>query len=185
MNSLFAALLICGAFVAPSRALEVKGVAVPDSAEVSGKKLTLNGAGVRRKVVFNVYVGALYLEEQSADGVVIIRQDKTRRMELTFLRNVDSAAISEAIEKGFAKNAADTLPALKARLADFRKLIPDLRKGDKLALTYAPGQGLAVEYNGKPAGSIPGKDFSDALFSVWLGGYPADNSLRTALLSRK
>jgi hypothetical protein len=163
--------------------MAVKGIAVPAVAEAAGKKLVLNGAGGRVKVVFNVYVGALYLEERSSDAADIINQDKTRRMEMTFLRNVDSAAIGEAIEKGFNSNSAAALPALKARLSDFRKLIPDLRKGDRLVFTYSPAAGLIIEHNGKQTGSIPGADFAAALFASWLGDNPADKNLKKTLLS--
>ena len=40
--------------------IDVEGVKVEDSATVAGVKLTLNGAGVRYKGPFKVYVAELY-----------------------------------------------------------------------------------------------------------------------------
>ena len=40
---------------------DVAGVDVPDTLSVEGKTLQLNGAGIRKKFVVKVYVGALYV----------------------------------------------------------------------------------------------------------------------------
>ena len=166
-------------------AMEIKGIGVPATVEIAGKKLVLNGAGLRTKMIFKVYVGALFLERKTSSAAEIISQDKARRMELTFLRNLDSGAITDAVEKGFARNPAFPKKELDARLANFRKLIADLKKSDRLSFTYVPGEGLDISCNGKSVGSVPGKDFADALFAVWLGDSPADKNLRRALLDVK
>lgn len=66
-----------------------------------------------------------------------------------------------------------------------KKNIPDVKKGkkgDRLLFVYRPGAGLEVQANGRPLGSIEGKDFSDALFRVWLGGKVSDKTLKKGLL---
>jgi len=40
---------------------EVAGVKMPDTVTVEGKTLKLNGMGLRKKVMFKVYVAGLYL----------------------------------------------------------------------------------------------------------------------------
>ena len=42
-------------------ALEVEGVDIPETMAVQDMQLRLNGAGIRSKFFFNLYVGALYL----------------------------------------------------------------------------------------------------------------------------
>ena len=54
-------LLLCGA----AQAAEVEGVKLADKVQVGGAELVLNGAGVRTRVFFKVYVGALYLRAKS------------------------------------------------------------------------------------------------------------------------
>ena len=46
---------------AAAAAAEVGGVKLDDKASVGGKELVLNGAGVRTRAIFKVYVGSLYL----------------------------------------------------------------------------------------------------------------------------
>jgi hypothetical protein len=173
--------LPCGLFAAGGgRAL--KGVTMPDSLQLYGKTLALNGMGLRTKMIFKVYVAGLYLENASRDGMAIAASEQLKRMDLVFLRSVGGATVANAISEGFDNNAARELPALKERIARFGKLIPDVKKGDELDFIYRPGGGLEVQSGGKPLGVIEGKDFADALFRVWLGAKPADKALKAGLL---
>lgn len=160
----------------------LKGVSMPAAMEFEGKKLELNGMGLRTKVVFKVYVAGLYLEKTSRDGMAIAASEQLKRIELVFLRSVDGADVAKAIADGFTNNAGPVLPALAERIAKFEKLIPDVKKGDKLIFSYRPGTGLDLQANGNILGSIEGKDFADALFRVWLGPKPSDKALKNGLL---
>jgi len=55
-----------------------------------------------------------------------------------------------------------------------RKALPesDQGEGDGIVITYVPGRGTIVTAKGAEKGIIEGKDFADALFSVWLGRNP-------------
>jgi hypothetical protein len=172
--------LPCGPAAAGERTL--KGVAMPETIQLDAKTLALNGMGLRTKVVFKVYVAGLYLEKGSRDGLEIASSEQAKRMDLVFLRSVDGATVAKAISEGFDNNAAKELPALKARIERFGKLIPDVKKGDRLSFIYRPGAGLEVQAGGKTAGVIEGKDFADALMRVWLGEKPADKALKAGLL---
>lgn len=160
----------------------LNGVSMPLAMQMDGKALRLNGMGLRMKVVFKVYVGGLYLERNSRDGIEIASSEQVKRMELVFLRGVSGEDVSGAIADGFKNNAGPSLPALADRIEKFRKLIPDVKKGDRLLFVYRPGAGLEVQANGKALGSIEGKDFSDALFRVWLGEKVSDKNLKKGLL---
>jgi len=162
--------------------MTLKGVSMPAAMQLEGKKLELNGMGLRTKVVFKVYVAGLYLEKTSRDGMEIAASEQLKRMELVFLRGVDGADVAKAIADGFVNNSGPVLPALKDRIAKFGALIPDVKKGDKLLFLYRPGGGIELQANGKTTGSVEGKDFADALFRVWLGPKPSDKALKNGLL---
>jgi hypothetical protein len=71
--------------------------------------------------------------------------------------------------------------ALRQRLNVFKAAIPDLKEKEHLTFTYIPGRGTVI--GGKATETvIPGKDFADALFSVWLGNSPVDGALKKGLL---
>jgi chalcone isomerase-like protein len=163
---------------------EVAGVRLPERVQVGEKELVLNGMGLRTRTIFDVkvYVAGLYLENRSRDAAQVISSEAVKRVELTFLRDLDRSRITDAIAEGFEQNSKADMPRLQARLQQLQKLIPDVKKGNELQITYVPGQGTAVSVKGVEKGVIEGKDFADALFSVWLGRDPVDKELKKALL---
>jgi hypothetical protein len=164
------------------QAKEVAGVSLPETTPVDGKNLKLNGMGLRKKMVFKVYVAGLYLETPSKEAAAVISSDQIKRIQLSILRSLSTAQINEAINEGFEKNSSAQMPALKARLDRLNAMIPNVEKGDQILLTYVPGRGTVVSAKNVEKGVIEGKDFADALFSVWLGGNPIQEDLKKALL---
>jgi hypothetical protein len=153
-----------------------------DEVTVDGQALKLNGMGLRTKFVINVYVAGLYVENVSKDAASILKADETRRVDMRMLRDLDQKAIVEAIRAGFEKNSGAQMGALKERLDKLCALIPaTIKDGQTLTLTYVPGKGTSVVGAGE-ATFLPGKDFADALFSVWLGKSPVDDGLKKGML---
>lgn len=173
---------------AVTRAATVAGVSVPDrvTLQESGEELVLNGAGVRKKFVIKVYVGALYLpaKETTVDGIV--NGPGSRRVVMHFLyKEVAAKKLVAAWNDGFAGNLPTAgQQALSERLAAFNKLFVTARSGDVYELDMVAGMGTTVRLNGKELGRIPGDDFSRALLKVWLGDKPADKGLKKAWLGR-
>jgi Chalcone isomerase-like len=179
-SSLLGLVLSLGAAI--TLAGEAAGVKMPDSVTVEGKTLKLNGIGLRKKVVFKVYVAGLYLENSSKDPAAVISSDQVKSMRLSILRSLKGSQITEAIVEGFEKNSKAQMGALKARLEKFNAMFPDVVEGDQIDMTYVPGKGTVVTAKGSEKGVIEGKDFADALFSVWLGANPVQEDLKKALL---
>lgn len=178
-----AAIALCTlALALPLSAAEVAGVTMPPKHEVGGKQLSLNGMGLRTKAIFKVYVAGLYAETPTKDAATMITSDQTKQVRLVMMRSLDRAAISDAVEEGFQKNSARQMPALRQRLDTFLAPIPDLKSGDELVITYVPGRGTSLSTRTAVLVTVPGKDFADAIFSVWLGANPVDAKLKTALL---
>jgi hypothetical protein len=180
LTALALTLFLIGGSTAFAR--EVAGVTLPDTITVEGKALKLNGAGLRKKAIFKVYVGGLYVENASKDAATLTASDQVKRMQLSVLRSLSSQQVNEAIEEGFEKNSKSQMSALKPRLAKLATMIPNVEKGDEILLTYVPGRGTVVSAKGAEKGVIEGKDFADALFAVWLGPNPVQEDLKKALL---
>ena len=164
---------------------EVAGLKMPDTISVEGKTLHRNGMGLRKKVVFKVYVAGLYLENPSHDPAAIVSSDQIKSMRLSILRSLEAGKITEAIQEGFEKNSKAQMGALKARLDRFNGMFPNVKEGDEIAMTYVPGKGTLVTAKGVEKGVIEGKDFADALFSVWLGEKPVQEDLKKELLGSR
>jgi len=156
-------------------------VRMPDTVNISGKQVKLNGMGLRKKFIFDVYVAGLYVESPSRDAAQILASDEVRRMTLIMLRDLGKDKITEALREGFEKNAKEQMPAWKDRLDQLAAMIPDAKKGSTIVITYLPGAGTMLS-TGAERSVIPGKDFADALFSVWIGRFPVDDGLKKGLL---
>ncbi len=168
------------AFAVPAG--EVAGVKMPDTITIEGKTLKLNGIGLRKKMLFKVYVAGLYVESPSKDAAKVISSDEVKSIALNVLRSLSGSQIGEAISDGFWHNSKAQMGALTDRLQKLNSMFPAVVEGDQIVLTYVPGKGTSVSAKGQDKGVIEGKDFADALFSVWLGANPVQEDLKKALL---
>ncbi|HOL70537.1 MAG TPA: chalcone isomerase family protein [Bryobacteraceae bacterium] len=162
-------------------AREMSGVRMPEVVSVAGEELRLNGIGVRKRLFSKVYVVGLYLERPTTDAWAAITTDETRRIVLVMLRDVSRKDFVQAVENGVKRNSGPVMPALRARLDLLKRALPALKKGNVLDIMYLPGRGTLVRGQGREMW-ISGKDFADALLSVWLGPKPVDEDLKRQLL---
>lgn len=168
--------------MAAGPARDVAGVSMPEVISAGGKELRLNGIGLIKELFFKVYVIGLYLEKPTTVAQTAITTDEPKRIVIVMLRDVSQKRFVEAVEKGIMRNSAAAMPTLRARLDLLEKALPALTKGDILNFTYLPGVGTVVRGQGREM-TIPGKDFADALFSVWLGPKPTDGAIKRKLLT--
>ncbi len=188
MRSLAAALLLAAL---PASALDVAGVAVPETLTLDGKTLVLNGAGVREKSIFavKVYVGALYVTQRSTDAAAIVAADAPKAIQLTLMRDVDKDSMLKSFREGIEANSPGQAAALAPQLAKVEAAFPpEFKKRQVMLVSYVPGKGATIAVQGGNTLTIEGKDFADALFRIWLGPKPTDGGLedlQAALLSGK
>lgn len=181
----FLALVLLSLITTVAVAAEKGGVTMPDSVQVSGTTLVLNGMGIREATVFkvDVYVAGLYLESKSSDGAAIAKSTQKRRLVLHFVRDVDRGDIVKAWNEGFEKNAGNKA-ALQARIDRLNGWMSNMAKGQTLTFTYENGKGLEVNVNGQKKGTIEGDDFAEGFFLIWLGANPPNAGLKSGLLGK-
>ena len=167
-----------------ANALEVKGVTFEENISIKGKTCKLNGVGIRKKVIINVYIGALYLEKPASIEKEVISSEQVKQVILHFLyKEVKPEQLVEAWNEGFEKNAGEKLDALKDKIKQFNSFFTEpAKKGEKIIITYIPGQGTEVKIKEKIKGTIEGHDFMEALFSIWFGPHPPDKGLKKGML---
>jgi hypothetical protein len=171
--------------VVPAGAREIAGVELPEEVtRDDGATLSLNGAGVRTKFFFKIYVAALYLEHKASTVEAVLTDEGGKRVAMHFLYSEVSAEdLVEAWNDGFTANGTpEQLDALAADIIAFNKLFSAVKAGDTIILDYLPGVGTAVIIRGEQQGVIAGKPFNDLLLSIWLGTQPVAEDLRAALL---
>jgi len=160
---------------------ELAGITLPDTLKTGDKTLKLNGLGLRKKSVFKVYVGGLYLELPTKDAGAILATNQAKAIRMHFLRDLTKVQLVEALQAGFEANAKDKT-GQKAAFDRMLALIPDVKEGDTLTFTYQPGKGTTLQGGNKELGAFAGKGFSDAVFSIFLGPKPPSEDLKKGLL---
>src|SRR5438876_10088270 len=150
-------------------ATEVGGVKLEDRLSVGGQELVLNGAGVRTRVVFKVYVASLYLPQKATDAQGALAK-APRRIQLNLLRMLSADQLVDALNEGLAENnTASELAAVKAQvdqLATIMRSFRDVKEKDIVTLDFVDGA-TRVGLNGETRGSVPGESFNQALTRVW------------------
>ncbi|HEU0199749.1 MAG TPA: chalcone isomerase family protein [Burkholderiaceae bacterium] len=183
---LLAAAVSLAALAAQAQTVEVAGVKLEPAAQVGGQPLVLNGAGVRTRAFFKVYVAGLYVPQKSTEPKSLLAQKGPRRVAIHLLRDVDAETFAGALNDGLkANHSEEQLAAMKAQLETFNasmKSVGEVKKGDAVFLDLAGG-GTQLIVNGQPRGAaIPGEEFFTALLRIWIGDQPADGALKKGML---
>lgn len=164
----------------------VKGVDFPDEIAIENHSLTLSGVGIRKKLIINVYLGALYLSKQTESYDTIITSNQPKRILMHFLyREVKPEQLVEAWNEGFQKNSPEALNDLRDKINTFNGWFTEsVHKGDTITVTYLPDKGIEVMINDSVKGTISGEDFMRAVFAIWFGKYPPSNGLKEGMIGK-
>ena len=174
-------LLLLVAF--PAWAAEVAGTKIDEKTRVAGTELTLTGAGLRKRLFFQVYAVGLYVQDAKADPIA---QPGPKRVQIHMLRDVGAEQFTEALADGIKANHTQAeAQALEPRVKELGAIMAGLgeaKAGMVIALDWN-GKETVLTVGGKPAGApIQGEDFYRALLRIWLGDNPVQDDLKKALL---
>ena len=113
-------------------AASLAGVTLPDTVQVEGTTLVLNGLGLRKKFVVKVYVAGLYLEQKSSDPGAIIKADAPKRIVMQFLHGVSKNQLADAFEESFNNNTPDAKQTMKADIDRLLGALEPVKEGDQM-----------------------------------------------------
>jgi hypothetical protein len=168
------------------QAREIAGIRVPEQVlrESDNAALVLNGAGIRKKFFFDIYLTSLYLQQRSSDIAEVSNFERPARIDMRILYSeVKREKFVQGWNDGFSANlSSERLQAVGERLDRFNGMFQTLQKGDLIRLDYLPGKGTLIIIKGEEKGVIPGADFYQSLLMVWLGDSPISRSLKQDLL---
>ena len=154
----FARSLILAAAVAAMPALaavQVKSAKFEDNLQVAGQNLVLNGAGVRVKIIVDVYAAGLYLPSKVSSEGKALNTAGAKSMQIVLLRELTGEKFAEAMIDGFNNSDAD-IAKFQPKLDQLRSLMltfGTVKEGTVIHMTSVPGAGLRVSVNGQQKGS--------------------------------
>ncbi|MCU0769700.1 MAG: chalcone isomerase family protein [Burkholderiaceae bacterium] len=172
---------------ASAQAVVVEGARYESTVLLGGERLVLNGVGVRRRFVFDIYAGGLYVPQRASRTEELVTQPGPKRVALRFLRDVDGELFVTSLHNGLKANHSESeLARWKPQVDALTRTIQTIalaRRGDSVNFEYTPEDGTRVTVNGVTRGPlIPGADFYAAVLRVWLGETPADAGLKKGML---
>jgi hypothetical protein len=187
MGSTIVSLGLLAAGTALAQPVEMEGQKLDPTVQLGGQTLALNGAGVRKRAIFKVYVAGLYASQKSSNAATFIGDKGPRRVTLRMLRDVDGDSFISSFTDGLKANVSEAeLAALKPKvdaLMATMKSIGEAKKGDSINFDFTPDGGTRITLNGQSKGDpIPGADFYSAVLRIWLGDKPVDADLKKGML---
>lgn len=171
-------------------AVDIKGAKFNDTYQLANQPLQLNGAGVRVKVIVDVYAAGLYVARKEHSASALLNQTGPKSMQIVLLRDLTGEDFADAMIKGFKKNNSDNeIARFQAKLDEIRSQMMafgQVKKGTTIRIDNTPGAGTRVLVDGVQKGTeIAGDDFYAALLRIWLGNSPVDSDLKDALLGAR
>ncbi len=169
-----------------ANAQSVKGVDFADEVTLAGKKLYLNGVGVKKSFFQTIYVAGLYLPHPTSDPAKAIKIDTSKQIILQVITSkLSKDKIVEEWNEGFFNNSQEMMHTLQEKITTFNSFFnKDMVANDRINISYISGLGTEVKINSETNIIIPGSDFMQALWAIWLGTNPADNDLKNGLLGK-
>lgn len=176
--------LLVVATEAAARADTLEGARFEHRRMPGGQELLLSGMHLSRWAgVIKVSVSALWLPADAV-GRDALAPDVGKQLEIHYLARIPGNRLREGTRGILARNWPASVLARHARELDpVVDAFGDVAPGDRYTLTYLPGSGVTLAFNGRPVVRSDSDAVAALLFSVWLGASPLDEDKKRALLA--
>ena len=104
-------------------------------------------------------------------------------LELAYLRDFASKDIAERSLAEMRRSSDISESQGKVWTSELQRLIPDVKKGDRVMGINRPATGALLLVNGKSVGEIQDTEFARLFFGIWLSPKTSEPKMRTGLLA--
>ena len=188
LRILVLAVILCSAWPFTSSrasAVELAGVQVPETYQIDGKSLVLNGYGLRTLSFLRIklYVAALYLPQKTYDPAEIFASAGPKVVVLHFVHSGSREQVQSRYREGADENCGDG-SCDRSLQAEFERLVasaPPVVPGDTLAYIVTD-KSLRVSFNGRPADTYQSPKLGNMMLAGFIGPHPPTVDLKANLL---
>ena len=162
---------------------ELDNVQIPDTLQMDGKTLHLNGYGLRTYSILaiHIYVASLYLERLSTNPEEIIQSPETKLLIVRFEHGVSAEEARKAWHDGILNNCKAPCHLDPRDVEKFLAVVPAMHVGDNYSLLFKQ-HSATVTVSGRHIGTISSPQFAEAMLATFLGPNPASPRLKRELL---
>lgn len=184
MKKIYANCFIILIWITSVYAKDVGGIKVDESVNFANLTMSLQGAGVRSKFIFDIYVGALYLKNKTDNPKQIIEDNSPMDIRMVITSSlVTGAKMREGFSDDFKVVQSLGYKADKQSIKKFLSTFDTkVHKGDIFDFVYIPKNKIFIYKNRKKTGVIESFDFKKSLYAIWLSSKPAQESLKKKML---
>jgi len=181
LNKLVVFLIISIGFFSVST---ISASEIPKTIEFEGNTLVLNGQGTRVVFFMKVYEGSLYLQTKNSNADEIVKSNSPMAIRIDVTSDMVTAdamkkALSEGLEKSTKNNTSNISNEIKQLASSFNSSVIS---GDFYEFIFIPDIGIHVLKNKELEEIIPGIDFKQAFFGIFLSDNPIQKNLKKAML---
>lgn len=171
----------------PVAAATKAGVTMPDTMEVAGKTLVLNGIGVRSFTMLHIrgYVGALYLQQKTNSAAAALAEQNPKALFMQFVRGAPADKVHD-LYMDSSRNYCAKHACTQADKTAFDKLlgtVQAVKPGDRTGFIVTDS-GVQVLFNGKQITTIDDPKFGHTIIDSDLGSTSPSAELRDGLLGK-
>lgn len=169
-----------------SAQIQISGVEIPPSIHYKNTEaLQLYGAGLRKFLWIDMYVGVIYLKDKKLTPHQIIHSNEPMALRLHIISSLISKkrtikAIKDGFDKATKGNASQYQERIDQMIGFFKN---EIQPNDIIDLVYKPSGEIRIYRNTNYLGSLNGLDFKQALFGMWLSENAVDKNMREAILN--
>lgn len=185
---MLAVALLVGFVIAPSDAdaMECFDVEYPDTIQVEGQTLVLNGMGLRPGPLgVKVYMAGAYVPKKARSSKDLLDLSTPKRIVLTFMRDVSKKQVEKAYRQNLERAPDDIRPQITE---DYENIIAKLQAADKgqtHVFTYLPKVGLKIETIGKHRVTITNPAMIEYFLGLYVGPNPRFQKMRDGIVTGK
>jgi hypothetical protein len=163
--------------------VNLEGFEFPGSIRIGDEQVMRRGSGVLTWYGFKIYAAAYYsVSDKKVDFA--FEENRPCQLSIRYFRKMKKKDLICVADECLDNRTDLDMDALRERINNLNNWYVDVKKGDEYRLIYRPGEGTALNLNGRELGVIPGVDFASAYFGVWLSKYSPNQELRNQLLDR-
>ena len=163
------------------------GITMPDTMQVGGTTLQLNGIGVRSFTILQIrgYVAALYLPTRTTDAETALSEHNPRALFMEFVRGAPKAKVHDLYVESSRKYcvAHRCTTGDQAAFQALLNTVRDVKPGDRTGFIVTDS-GVQVMFNDVQVANIPDPAFGRIILDSDLGSTPPSAELRDGLLGK-
>lgn len=166
--------------------MNINGFDIPESIELNGKTLRLNGAAQRTKFFMNIYIVAFYTSESITRDEDAIHSPIERSLRMIVTTPLATPGlVSESVMDSMKETLGRKFYQMKPVVEKIKSVIESAQIGykDCMDTFYTADGSLHVFKNNRFISSQPDAQiFAEALYNIYMGKQPVDSKVKRALL---